>query len=475
MTSSSTRFLHLFGSMFFLFAGYGLFLNSAGVRLAQMGVSNIAIGALNASFFVGAALSTVAAHRIVSRVGHIRSFGVFGALFAMAALGHLMVNQLWAWGALRAVLGFCYFSLLMVVESWFTERSAPHKRVKVLALYNLVYYVAFTAGIGLLSLKLSSNHIFTLAAILVMAAMLPVGLTRMAEPDLPPRQRISLPRLLSITPLALVGSFLGGLMVNGFFTMSSVFLLQQGMNLKQISFNLTLAMIGGFCAQLPLARLSNRYGRRNIILLCAVLTALVSVGVLLAMWQWPRQNPLPHYVAATVFGVTLFALYSLSLARANDVLPNNMNTVEVSRSLLFSYGLGSLVSPLILGVAMEQVYRYGFYGVYAASAMILLLVAIQQKPVPQAKRSVFVGMPGDTSPVLADLDPRNEAGADEPFDEQLAQQHAEQVFDEAADERLPENDTGETDDAAPTAHAETAAPNAGTDADTAAEDSPPKP
>ena len=62
--NSSTKFYSLFGSVFFLFAGYGLFLNSAGVKLAQMGVNNIAIGALNAAFFVGAALSAVVAHRI---------------------------------------------------------------------------------------------------------------------------------------------------------------------------------------------------------------------------------------------------------------------------------------------------------------------------------------------------------------------------------------------------------------------------
>ena len=271
--NSSTKFYSLFGSVFFLFAGYGLFLNSAGVKLAQMGVNNIAIGALNAAFFVGAALSAVVAHRIVSRVGHIRSFSVFGAVFAMAALGHMMMENLWLWAALRILLGFCYFSILMVVESWFTERSLPRKRAKVLAIYNVVYYVAFTAGIALLSLKLSSSNIFTLAAILVMAAMLPVGLTKIAEPALPPRQRISLPHLLAIAPLALVGSFLAGIMVNGFFTMSSVFLLQQGFNLQQISLYLMLAMLGGFVVQFPVARLSNRYGRRNIILLWAVLAA----------------------------------------------------------------------------------------------------------------------------------------------------------------------------------------------------------
>ena len=71
MTDSSNKFYSLFFSVFFLFAGFGLFLNSAGVKLAQMGVSNTAIGALNAAFFVGAALSAVAAHRVVSGVGRV--------------------------------------------------------------------------------------------------------------------------------------------------------------------------------------------------------------------------------------------------------------------------------------------------------------------------------------------------------------------------------------------------------------------
>ena len=124
MTDSSNKFYSLFFSVFFLFAGFGLFLNSAGVKLAQMGVNNTAIGALNAAFFVGAALSAVAAHRVVSGVGHIRAFSVFGAVFAIAALGQMMTDNLWAWGVLRVVVGFCYYSLLMIVESWCAERSA---------------------------------------------------------------------------------------------------------------------------------------------------------------------------------------------------------------------------------------------------------------------------------------------------------------------------------------------------------------
>ena len=442
MTDLSNKFYSLFFSVFFLFAGFGLFLNSAGVKLSEMGVTNTAIGALNAAFFVGAALSAVAAHRVVSVVGHIRGFSVFGAVFAIAALGHMMTDNLWAWGVLRVLLGFCYYSLLMIVESWFAERSAASMRARVLAFYNVVYYVAFTAGIALLSLKPSSNDIFTLAAILVMAAMLPVALTRLKAPELPPRQRISLPRLFAIAPLALVGSFVGGLLMNGFFTMASVFLLQQGYGLREISFYLMVAMVAGFAVQLPVARLSDRYGRRNAILTCSTVSAIgaaVGIGLMLAglidMWV--------QYVVAGFFGVGLFTLYALSVARANDQLPNEMNTVEVSRSLLFSYGMGSLLAPLVLGVVMDQAERYGFYGYFVVCGGLLALFAWQQKPVPEDKRSVHVNMPGAAGPVMADLDPRNDSGVIKPFDEAEAQAYADELEREM-DELAEQEQTQET-------------------------------
>ena len=182
-------FFALFGGMFFLFAGYGLFLNSAGIKLTENGVSQVIIGALNTAYFTGAALSAIAAHRVISRAGHIRSFCVLGALFAVAALAHLMTSNLLAWGGLRLMLGFCYFSLLMVVESWLAERSEPAQRANVLAYYNVIYYLAFTLGILLMGAGFGSDQIFTLSAIMVMLAMLPIGLTRIAEPPLPAPQR----------------------------------------------------------------------------------------------------------------------------------------------------------------------------------------------------------------------------------------------------------------------------------------------
>lgn len=421
-TVLSPRFYSLFGSVFLLFAGFGLFLNSAGVKLSQMGVNNIAIGALNAAFFCGASLSAIAAHRIVSNVGHIRSFSVFGAVFAMCSLAHLMTENLYVWGSLRVVLGFCYFSMLMVVESWFAEQSTQEKRAKVLAIYNLVYYFAFTLGIVLLSLNLSSDNIFVLGTLLVMAAMIPVSLTRIRAPEMPPRQKINVPRVFAIAPLAFVTAFIGGLLVNGLFTMASVFLLSQQLSLQQISAVLTSAMIGGFLVQLPMAKLSDRFGRRNTILVCAVISAITATVGFVAMVLGHATTWL-HNGVAFGLGCGLFTLYALSIARANDRLPNNMNTVEVSRSLLFCYGLGSLVAPILLGVVLNLAPNYGFYVFYALAASMLAFFAWRQGVVPQAERSMFVPVPTVAGSMAAALDPRNEDEHHD-FDVVQAEQYA---------------------------------------------------
>ncbi|MDO4908120.1 MFS transporter [Neisseria sp.] len=437
MTTRPDKFNALFFSVFFLFAGFGLFLNSAGVELSQMGVNSTAIGVLNAAFFLGAALSTVAAHRVVSGVGHIRSFSAFGAVFAIAALGHLMTGNLWVWGALRVVLGFCYYSLLMVVESWFAERSTASARARVLALYNVVYYISFTAGIALLSFKLSNSEIFTVSAMMVMAAMLPVALTRLHAPELPPRQRISLPHLFAIAPLALVGSFTAGLLMNGFFTMASVFLLKQGFDVRQISFYLMTAMVMGFAVQLPVAKFSDRHGRRAAILACSLVSAAgaaAGIGLMLAdiTAAWAQ------YAVAFMFGIGLFTLYALSVARANDQLPNEMSTVEVSRSLLFSYGMGSMLAPVLLGLVMDQAERYGFYAYFVVFAALLAVFAKQQQAVPEDKRSMHVNMPAAAGPVIADLDPRNSGGVLKPFDKAEAKVYAEELAREAQADTPPE-------------------------------------
>ncbi|WP_198345312.1 MFS transporter [Neisseria weixii] len=221
--------------------------------------------------------------------------------------------------------------------------------------------------------------------------------------------------------------------------MASVFLLLQAFTLQQISAFLTSAMVGGFVVQLPLARLSDKFGRRNAILCCSVLACAAALSGLAAM-AMHVATPMLHNAVAFMFGCGLFGLYALSIARANDRLPNNMNTVEVSRSLLFCYGLGSLTAPLLLGVVMDYAPHLGFYALYAVTAGGLAAFAWKQNVVPEEERSVFVNVSGNTGVMAADLDPRNNE-EDDDFDEVVAQAHVDNLDNvDMPSENEPDNE-----------------------------------
>ena len=76
----------LFLATLFLFVGNGLFINSSNLLLDQTDISKILIGLVNTTYYIGAILSAISAHRIVSRVGHTRSFTFFASIMASTIL-----------------------------------------------------------------------------------------------------------------------------------------------------------------------------------------------------------------------------------------------------------------------------------------------------------------------------------------------------------------------------------------------------
>ena len=89
---SSSRTIKTMFPLFFgislLFIGNGLVVSSAGVELKKMGASELETGLVISVFFIGAMLGTIISHKIVSKVGHIRSFGIFASIFGICAMFH---------------------------------------------------------------------------------------------------------------------------------------------------------------------------------------------------------------------------------------------------------------------------------------------------------------------------------------------------------------------------------------------------
>ena len=238
---------------------------------------------------------------------------------------------------------------------------------------------------------------------LVLFSLITIAMTKIKEPILKPFEQYSFPKLYSIVPLALTGSFIGGFFVGSFFTMLPLTILHKFDSTTILSIFMSLTLIGGLVSQWPIGKLSDKYGRRKLIAFCGFFTAFVSLLFIIV----PELNSY-YYILALLLGVTIFAIYPLSLARANDVLDENKDMVEISRALLFAYGAGSFIAPIILGIIFTFLNYEAIFFIYLTIGFFLGLYSLSRKRVADDDMSVFVNFPVTSGPVAAQLDPRHD-------------------------------------------------------------------
>ena len=394
----------LFLSIKFLAIGYGIMITYIGVYLKQTGASSFSIGLINSAFFLGAIASSIFSQKIISTIGHIRSFASFAALMVIAFLLHSVYLNEFFWGFLRLISGFSFYALLIIVESWLNEKSSNSQRGQILAIYTIIFYLSTALGQLFLTIpKDSEFFVFTVGSVLVLFSLITIAMTKIKEPILKPFEQYSFPKLYSIVPLALTGSFIGGFFVGSFFTMLPLTILHKFDSTTILSIFMSLTLIGGLVSQWPIGKLSDKYGRRKLIAFCGFFTAFVSLLFIIV----PELNSY-YYILALLLGVTIFAIYPLSLARANDVLDENKDMVEISRALLFAYGAGSFIAPIILGIIFTFLNYEAIFFIYLTIGFFLGLYSLSRKRVADDDMSVFVNFPVTSGPVAAQLDPRHD-------------------------------------------------------------------
>lgn len=367
----------LFVSMSFLFIGNALIISSVGIILKESGMSAFGIGIVNACFYLGALFGTISAHKIISNIGHIRAFGVFTAMFSICIILHSISYNIIFWALLRFVLGFCYCALLLLIESWLNEKAKNAVRSTVLGFYETVFYMSFGIGVLLIGFKFENSVLFAVSACLIIFSSLPLNLIKIKEPKHRQKGKISIPKVFNIVPLAIVTSIIAGMLLNGFFSMSSLFILLQGYGAKEVSYFMLCVIFGGFLSQFLIGTVSDKMGRKFTIILCALISFVVMLCFVIFNLSITVQ-----YILAFFLG-SLTPLYALALARANDMLEDKTQLVEVGRAVLFCYYLSSLFSPLIIGFLMQAFGYNGYVWFYIFSLAFLILFAIGK---PNIKR-----------------------------------------------------------------------------------------
>jgi MFS family permease len=371
----------------------GLFSTLLGVRTQVEGFSPTLVGFIVAAYFSGLLLGGLFAGRVVTRVGHIRSFAAFASLMSVSALLFPIFVTPVAWMILRMLGGFCMAGMIMVTESWLNEAASNKTRGQILSFYMTTNY--FAAGCGQFLLTAgdpSQYHLFSLASILFSLALLPVLLTRAKAPVPVHSKRMHVWTLYRIAPLGVFGVFCCGLVNSSIHGLSPVYATNMGFSEAQLSTFMAAIIMSGLFLQWPIGHLSDRIGRGPLLVYIPVLVALAAIGMVFA-----AEYAL-ILVGAMVFGAFVFTLYSLAAATANDMVTANQR-VQVAGALLITYGAGAVTGPIVASQFMGVLGPQGLFFYFALISLLLSTFAIfkRRRDGSPEKRKPFVAVPATQS------------------------------------------------------------------------------
>lgn len=379
------------------------------LRAEVNGFTRVDIGLLGSAYYVGLIAGCLVTPFIVARVGHIRAFVAFTATATIAPLMHAMSPDPLLWWVLRGLNGLCFAGLFMGIESWLMGASTPETRGRVLATYTFLNLTVVTLGIQMLALgDIKSFELFSLTAILYSLAAVPVAVTSTPAPAVPRAARMRLGWLIGVSPAAVVGCFCTGLANGAFWTLTPIYMQASGLALTGLFSFLTLAVLAGAVTQWPAGWMSDRAGRRPVLVVAAALAASAGIGLDLAGGTEQRWVVL---LLGALYGASAFPIYTLCVAHANDLV-HKKRAVEVSSGLLLTFSAGAILGPLNASWLMSKVGPGGLF-LHAAAAFavvaVTMLARLSLRPnLPEETREVFVAVPR-TTPVVFELDPRAHA------------------------------------------------------------------
>lgn len=310
----------------------------------ELGFSAAQIGLLGSAHFFGFFLGCWWAPRLMGAVGHSRAFAAFTAAGTIGILAHMMVPDAAAWAVLRILPGLCVAGCYTVIEAWLHAKVTNATRGRATAVYRVVD-VGGNLGAQLIIgiLPPAAYFSYTLLAILCCAALLPITVTRMKEPDIGRAPRLR-PRLaLRLSPLAALAVVVSGVTGAAFRMVGPVYGIEVGLAVEAIALWLAAYVLGGALAQVPVGWLADRYDRRAVMIGLSVASILACAGTI----GWAGSGTPAAFACAVAFGFTTMPIYSVASAHAHD-FANDSERVELSAALLFLFALGATASPVVV-------------------------------------------------------------------------------------------------------------------------------
>jgi MFS family permease len=349
------------------------------------------IGVLGSAHFLGFFIGCWWAPRLMGNVGHSRAFAAFTASGVIGLLAHMLLIDPIAWAMMRIASGLCVAGCYTVVEAWLQAKVTNETRGRTMGAYRVVDMGASLAAQLMIGILAPASYVsYNLLAIFCCAALLPLTLTKVKQPQTPSAPRLR-PRLaIQRSPLAATSVVVAALSSASFRMVGPIYGQEVGLNAGQIAWFLAAFVLGGAIAQYPVGWLADKFDRRWVLIglstaaiaSCAITVMVSGFGIFSIM------------LTAGLFGLTSFPIYSVAAAHAHD-FADASERVELSAALMFFFALGAIAAPLTASYMIDAYGPSALFVMIATAHGILIffgLTRMLSRSAPE-KRTPYIYAP----------------------------------------------------------------------------------
>ncbi len=320
------------------------------ITLSQLGFEPWVASAMFPAMSLGGLAGCLAVGWLLRLSGHARVFMSVYAFIIWSFLIILLTDNPYVWIFARALYGFGINGAFIVAQSWLHDACTDEIRGRVITSFYVSYVVALGLGSYSIGYMDVDSHIpMAICVGLVTLAILPVGLTRLRQPEAPEEFNIQIRKLWKISPVGFMGMLcIGGLTITlqGF---APIYAGTLNYTPADIGLLLLMMQMGLLVVQLPMGAMSDRIDRRYVLVIVSCMSVILGVLAILT------ESNLSFIWLVLMFALwsgSIETIYSVSSALAND-RADPKHYVFLSSTLMVIWSTGAFIVPMISTVLLQ--------------------------------------------------------------------------------------------------------------------------
>jgi len=363
----------------------GMLLPLISIIFEKDGVSSTLNGLNATGLYIGTLLVSPFMEQPIRRFGYKPIIIIGGLLVFISLLLFPLWKSVMFWFVLRLLIGIGDHLLHFSTQTWITSFSSKERMGRNIALYGLSFGIGFAVGPLFVPLvSIFEGLPFILSGVLCMAAW---SLVFFIDNDFPGHIQSTsyktgtfsrFGQTIGIAWVAFIPPFTYGFLESSLHAIYPVYALRLNFDVSMVSIILAAFSTGGILSQLPLGSLSDRVGRRKV-----VLYALIGGAITFGFAGTLESNEWGVAVLFLVAGLFVGSLFSLGISYMTDLTPKELLP---SGNLLCGifFSIGSLTGPFIGGLFLQFTANFSFLwliSLFLFTLFMVSLIKIKKQPV----------------------------------------------------------------------------------------------